>query len=363
MGHGYIELPVDLDVTLGQPDAVSGQHPSIQHTGPRQDDRDRVPVLGGEPGALVLGLGQVDVEEGVELTGSFSNVDQAGQRDGVGGVGREAHLDAPVITVASAVEVGDRLGPIDPPLLGRLVSGQLKHPRGNQRTGAGSDHGVGQGVLEEVGLAGGGDPEAQQFGGGQAHPPEDILLGEVGLLGPENLVEPSVEGQVLPRSTEQGHGRVAVHIDQAGQQGAVYPDLSEPTGRPVVVGRRRPADMGDRVARYLHHSGPEHGPGLVARHHRVGHVSDGAGPSRIRTRPGRSDGHGRRTVRIVGAAGLLRLDRGQLLEAGHVPPPSNAVVTKTSRMSRASSVATSLAPRERTLASLCRRASRAVYSS
>ncbi len=72
------KLPVEVDVGLGQPDAVGGQHPPVQHPGPGQHGRDRVPVLVGEAAALLLGLGQVDVEEGVELPRSFGDMDQPG---------------------------------------------------------------------------------------------------------------------------------------------------------------------------------------------------------------------------------------------------------------------------------------------
>ena len=119
VGHGHVELPVEVDVGLGQPDAVGGQHPTVQHPGRGQDGRRRVPVLVGEAAALLLGLGQVDVEQGVELPSRLGDVDQPRQRHGVGGVRGEPDLDAAVVTVPAAVEVDDLVGPPHPPLLDR----------------------------------------------------------------------------------------------------------------------------------------------------------------------------------------------------------------------------------------------------
>ena len=104
-------------------------------------------------------------------------------------------------------------------------AGELQDPGGDQGPRSRGHDGVGQCVLEEVGLTGGGHPEAQELGGGQGHAPEHIVLGEMGLLRPQHLVEPLVEGQTLPRTPEQGHRRVAVHVDQSGEEGALDPDL------------------------------------------------------------------------------------------------------------------------------------------
>jgi hypothetical protein len=143
-------------------------------------------------------------------------VDEARQGHRVGGVWSEADLKAVQLAVSASVEGNDLVGAGDPPVLTAGMTGKLQHPRGDDGPGPGGDHGIGQRVLEEVGLAGGGDPEAEKLGLGQAHTPEHIVFRQVGLLGPEDLGEPSMKGQVPTRPAEEGHRRVAVGIDQTG---------------------------------------------------------------------------------------------------------------------------------------------------
>ena len=66
-----------VEVLGGQPDAVGGQHPAVEDPGVGQHRRGRAAVLGGESDTLLLGLGQMDVEQGVELPGGGGDGDQA----------------------------------------------------------------------------------------------------------------------------------------------------------------------------------------------------------------------------------------------------------------------------------------------
>ena len=64
-------------------------------------------MLGGEPDALLLGLGQMDMEQGIELPGRVGDVGEHREGHRVGGMGGEADLDAVVVAVAPGVEVDD----------------------------------------------------------------------------------------------------------------------------------------------------------------------------------------------------------------------------------------------------------------
>jgi hypothetical protein len=100
-------------------------------------------VLVGEATALLLGLGQVDVEQGIEVPRRLPDVDQHRQRHGVGGVRRESHLDPIPVAVTAGVEVGDLGDPTGPPPGVSLQAGQLQHPGGHHGARAGIHHGVG----------------------------------------------------------------------------------------------------------------------------------------------------------------------------------------------------------------------------
>ena len=61
---------------------------------------------------------------------------------------------------------------------------------------------------------------------GGAHLPDgqlvaapDVLRGELRLGGPDVLLEPFLQGQVVRRAAQQGHGRVRVRVEEAGEDG------------------------------------------------------------------------------------------------------------------------------------------------
>ena len=154
---------------------------------------------------------------------------------------------------------------------------------------------------------------------------------------------------------------MGVDVDQPGKEEAGQPDLGHcavggstgALGAVPAIGSDR-ADVDDGVPFHLDHPWDQDPPGAVAGHDGVRHVADPyAGPA----------GHQGCAVAWPGTAASSSSITVSSARRAAWRPPSKPVARNTSTMSRASSVATTRAPRERTVASLWRRANRAVYSS
>ncbi len=146
-----------------------------------------------------------------------SDLGQALEGNRVGGVRGEADLDAAGLPVPAGVEVGDLANRPLPPRRPSVLSGKLEHPRGHDRAQAGRSHRIDEGVGVEVGLAAGRHPETEQLGGSQCHAPEDVVLGQMGFAGPEDLGQPSLHGEPVADTAEERHRGVAVGVDQPRQ--------------------------------------------------------------------------------------------------------------------------------------------------
>ncbi|CAM5745145.1 hypothetical protein SAFG77S_12474 [Streptomyces afghaniensis] len=62
-----------------------------------------------------------------------------------------------------------------------------------------------------------GDTGADHLGAGEPRPQLDVFLREVGLHGPDDVVEPLLCRQVLGEAAQRDHRRVRVTVDQTGQ--------------------------------------------------------------------------------------------------------------------------------------------------
>ena len=84
-----------------------------------------------------------------------------------------------------------------------------------------------------------------------------------------------MEGEVLADAPEQGHGGVAVDVDEAREEDAVEDFLA--FGRGVGRCRRRRTDPSDASAIDVDDPGGVHGEAFVARQGDVGPVADPGG--------------------------------------------------------------------------------------
>ncbi len=75
------------------------------------------------------------------------------------------------------------------------------------------DHG-GDGVHREVVVGEAGHPGPDHLGAGEPRPQLDVPLHEVGLDGPDHVVEPLLDGQVLGDPAQRDHRSVGVAVDQ-----------------------------------------------------------------------------------------------------------------------------------------------------
>ena len=94
---------------------------------------------------------------------------------------------------------------------------------------AGFQYGPGVGGGTEIHIGSGNDTKAEHLGGGQHGAVVDGLIVQFGLKGENLLVQPVGKGHVLRIAPHEGHGGMAVCVDEAGHQqlaGAVI-DLAE----------------------------------------------------------------------------------------------------------------------------------------
>lgn len=81
-----------------------------------------------------------------------------------------------------------------------------------------------------------GDAAADHLGAGEPRPQLHVPFGEVGLDGPDDVVEPLLGGQVLGDTAQRDHRRVCMAVDQAGHR-----DLAAPVD---ALGRGELLDRG-----------------------------------------------------------------------------------------------------------------------
>ena len=249
VGDRYVVALVEGEVPVGQPDAVGGEHPPIEHPprrtappGPtlRAPPRRQLPPPRSRPGGC---------DQCIELLGRRPTTRRAPE---VAPCRRRGERTPPHLDPSRPRRPGGR---------GRRRSGRYERfhrarrcpgagggraPRRDHRSGAGRDGPRrSAGVLHEIGLAGRGHPEAKELGCGERHAPVDVARGQMGLPRPEHLLEPPVEGEVLARATEQGHRRVAVGADQPrGRNMPFHPVPRSPAQHPPPVRRPGGSDPG-----------------------------------------------------------------------------------------------------------------------
>jgi hypothetical protein len=120
---------------------------------------------------------------------------------------------------AAAIRAGEGFGLFQ---LGHLhlPGAQADHAAAQDGTDARLLHVAGHLVHVVVHIDKGGRSRFQHLGDGQEAPPAHMLGGKARFEGPHLLLEPRLKRQVVGVAAEEGHRRVAVGVDEAGQHHA-----------------------------------------------------------------------------------------------------------------------------------------------
>ena len=175
---------------------------------------------------FILRLGEVNHQGQILLFGKLTATLQPLGGDGIGGVRRNGHLHQRRVGTPFT-------GPQDR-LKGR-IDGRLKAVRTDQRTHTHLVKHLDRQVALEVHLHHRRHTAQEQFGHPQTSCQGDIV-GRLSLFeGPDAIVEPSHQGNIVGRVALQGHTCVAVGVDQARHQ-EFSPTIDHPTiGMPAEI--------------------------------------------------------------------------------------------------------------------------------
>ncbi len=200
-----------------QPDGVGGQDVGAEKTQLPQITHRGLTVLLQAILHLPFGLRQVNMEQQITLPGKLRQPDQGVPGDGVDGVRSQGQLDEPGSGRRSVKQLLGKSAE----MFGLGGVAEIDKGRGEHRPHTHLLHrpqGAGQ-MPVHVGKTGGAALDHLQAG--QLDPPIDILLGQLALHGPDMVLKPGVQLQVIGITPQQGHGRVGVGVDQGGNNGPV----------------------------------------------------------------------------------------------------------------------------------------------
>ncbi len=190
---------------------MGDEHVRVEDPGAGQD-LDRGDAVPGEGGlGLVAVLGGVQMDGQPVGVGEFGGGGEVGVVHRVGGVRGERGGDAAVRR--STVPQCELQGPLAP--LGAL-GGEVRLPQQRPHPALG-DHG-GDRVHGEVVVREAGDAAPDHLRAGEPRAQFDVPLAEVGLHGPDDVVEPVLRRQVLGETAQRHHRGVRVTVDQTGQR-------------------------------------------------------------------------------------------------------------------------------------------------
>ena len=189
--------------------AVRDEDVGVEDPGPLQD-LDRRDAVAGEAGlGLVAVLRGVDVDREAVLAGELGGGGEVGVVDGVRRVRGERGGDPAVGGPAMLEREPQRLlAPF------RTLGGEEGLAEVGPDPGLGHDGG--DHVHREVVVGEGRDAAADHLGAGEPGAQLDVLLGEVGLDRPDEVVEPLVGRHVLGDAAQGDHRRVGVAVDEPG---------------------------------------------------------------------------------------------------------------------------------------------------
>ena len=162
----------------------------------------------------------------------------------------------------------------DSPGEAKSGGGEADHVGAGDRADAGVDRGAGHVVAEVVHIREGGRPALQHLHRGEQGAPVDEVGGDERGLGREDVVvEPGHQREVVGEAAQQRHRRVAVRVDQAGDDevaGSV--DDGRAGGAGIVRGEHR----GDAVALDENRAPLEDRPRVVHHDYRAAVDEEGA---------------------------------------------------------------------------------------
>ena len=252
---------------------MRSQHPALKSASISEEPRHAgAAVLVGQRVALVGGLRDVNVQQGVALAGSSGDLSARAHAEVVRRVRCEPDGDAARRVVVLVVHPGD-LGNAIGDGAAVVEVRHRQHPRTHDLSDAGLAARIDHLVLEGIHLARGRHARAQHLDRAERHPPPHIGGAEAPLTRPHHLGEPRHQRQAVARAAHQGHRRVRVSIHKPRHQQPAHADHR-------CIGRRRircGTDPGNPpVGPHIDGAPVEHGEGLVAGQHDIGQESGAA---------------------------------------------------------------------------------------
>jgi len=257
VSNGNVVAPVELEVVVGQPDAVRSKDTFVEEAAFGEESRNALPVSTPQLSVLLLRLGHVDVNEEVALPRGRGYGIEALEWQRVGRV----RCDAKRHAVVAAGLCVDEPQHVLQALLPRKPSGDIDHPGRKDAARARVDDGLEDGSLVHVHLASRRHAGAEQLGSGQRHAPVGVLFGQPRLAGPEDLAEEPVERDIFGGAAKQRHRGMAVDVDEPGEQDALVALFVR------AVWERHPIGMShvcDSAALDVDRAGPVDGSGAIA---------------------------------------------------------------------------------------------------
>ena len=186
-------------------------------------------------------LVDMHVDAGIQLLGEHQHLLQLVVADRVGRVGAEGYLDARVL-----LEVVEQAQALAQGFLGvaRARGGEVQHRDGQLSADAALVHQFAGHFREEVHVGEAADAALELLGDGQfGAVADERFVDPLGLGGPDVVLQPVHQRQIVGQAAEQGHGGMAVGVDQAGGEHAVR-QLAHLRGRMAQrLGAR--SDQGD----------------------------------------------------------------------------------------------------------------------
>ena len=206
-------LPDELELVVVEPHAVSEDGPWCQQADPVEVRRGPDTVRGHAILHLAFGLREMDVHADVTLRRQVGNPMQRLLADQVDGVRPQRGRDA-------GTGVGEGIErPLGVGAQGIRLAGveAVDERECDRRADAGVLDGAADGFGLPVHVPEPHRPRADHLDAREARAPVHVVGGELGLGGPDPVLEPRHQWKVVAVAAHQGHRRVRVAVDQARQ--------------------------------------------------------------------------------------------------------------------------------------------------
>ena len=207
-------LSEDLYIFVAEPEGVGGNDIGTQHTQPVQVfDRGETAVKFLAVSHFLLRLGNMDVDLEAVFAGEFRCPDKVGFADGIDGVGSNRELGISLPAERSLILAFAFL-----PLAadGRRIP-VVQQYIGKDGTYAHLPGGPAGFVRNPILVVEGGGSRLDHLQTGHLGAPVNEILVYLGFQGPD-VVQPFVQvADILRDTAHQAHGRVGMHVDEAGK--------------------------------------------------------------------------------------------------------------------------------------------------